>query len=255
MTCHELHQVMQKIFAMPGYTYMQEVRDATGFDAVRSADAIAIGMYRSRGLLMHGFEMKVSRTDWLKELTQPEKAESWMRFCHHWSLVISDASFVHEGELPETWGMYAPVKGKMKCIKRPPMLEPTPITMKCLTALIYGANCTANGRLQPRIDAALEEDRKRRAQSQTYELERLREMAERVKEFEESSGINLGQHSWQDPKAMGAAVKAIMDSDSTLKYRVQGLQDTIRSMTNILPILQGHHDALCSILPKGDNPQ
>lgn len=250
MTCQELHQSMQKIFAMPGYTYMQEVRDATGFDAVRTADAIAVGMYRSRGLLMHGFEMKVSRTDWLKELTQPEKAESWMRFCHHWSLVISDASFVHEGELPDTWGLYAPVKGKMKCIKRPPMLDPAPITMKCLTALIYGANCAANGLLQTRIDAALEEDRKRRMQSQMYELDQLRKMSERVKEFQEASGINLGKHSWECPKAMGEAVKALMAADNVVKYRVNTLASMIRDITEVSPVLQKHHDALQALLPK-----
>ena len=59
----------------------------------------------------HGFEVKVSRSDWLNELRDPSKAEAFRPYCHFWSLVIADKSMVREGELPEGWGLLVP-RGK-----------------------------------------------------------------------------------------------------------------------------------------------
>lgn len=52
-----------------------------------------------------GFEVKVSRSDWLSELKKPEKADSLARYCDRWYLVISDPKIVKDGELPPTWGL------------------------------------------------------------------------------------------------------------------------------------------------------
>lgn len=145
MICADLHEAVKASYPAPNYVYLQEVRDATGFDSVRSADALAIGMYRSCGRLIHGFEMKVSRSDWLRELKNAAKAESILRFCHHWSLIVPDASIVHDGELPPTWGLGVPhqsrkgAQTKIKWIVKPPALEPQVPNMVFLSALIYAA--------------------------------------------------------------------------------------------------------------------
>lgn len=56
---------------------------------------------------VHGFEVKVSRSDWLTELRDPEKALAWSRYCHYFWLVASDKSIVHD-DLPEGWGLLVP---------------------------------------------------------------------------------------------------------------------------------------------------
>ena len=72
LKAHDLFLRLQSSFPDSQFITLEEVRDATGFDGVRTADAMAISMYRSRGKAVYGFEMKVSRADWLKELKQPE---------------------------------------------------------------------------------------------------------------------------------------------------------------------------------------
>lgn len=57
-----------------------EVRNAASFDANRSADALAFNFWTSRGLAVHGYEVKVSRSDWLRELKdQRGKPPTWRR--------------------------------------------------------------------------------------------------------------------------------------------------------------------------------
>ncbi|WP_439030247.1 hypothetical protein [Gordonia terrae] len=71
---------------------------------LRTADALAIDTWISKGMELHGFEVKCSRSDWLAELKQPEKSEAFRRICDRWWLVTSDPAIVKPGELPDGWG-------------------------------------------------------------------------------------------------------------------------------------------------------
>lgn len=60
---------------------------------------------------VHGFEVKVSRSDWLREArTDGGKSFWWRRHCSQWWLVVSDAGLVRDGELPDGWGLLVPTK-------------------------------------------------------------------------------------------------------------------------------------------------
>jgi len=65
------------------YAVAAGVRSHAGFDARRTADYVAMDLWPSKGLALHGHEIKVSRSDWLRELKEPEKAAEfipWMNF-------------------------------------------------------------------------------------------------------------------------------------------------------------------------------
>ena len=55
-------------YAPPAYAFFEEVRAQTGYAAGGSADGLALSLWPSRGIELHGFEVKVSRSDWLREL-------------------------------------------------------------------------------------------------------------------------------------------------------------------------------------------
>ena len=88
----------------PAWAYLEHVRDDSGFAAKRTADALAIHLWRSRGHEMHGFEVKVSRSDWLRELADPAKAEGWMGVCDRWWLV-APRGIARAEEMPTGWGL------------------------------------------------------------------------------------------------------------------------------------------------------
>jgi hypothetical protein len=87
------------------WVFATHVRSHAGFDAERTADAVALDLWPSKGLELHGFEVKISRADWLRELKDPGKAAPVGRYCDRWWLVVPDRSIVKSGELPDDWGL------------------------------------------------------------------------------------------------------------------------------------------------------
>lgn len=61
------------------HAFLAHVRNAAGFDANRTFDAVAVNLWPSRGLSIHVYEVKVSRSDWKRELAKPAKAEDACR--------------------------------------------------------------------------------------------------------------------------------------------------------------------------------
>lgn len=105
MSTKDIRMALRKRYAPPAWAYLEEVRNKTGYGGgpERTADAIAMSLYPSRGLELHGFEIKVSRSDWVRERDNPDKAEAIARYCDKWWLVTT-ADIVRLGELPPTWG-------------------------------------------------------------------------------------------------------------------------------------------------------
>jgi hypothetical protein len=107
------------------YVAMSHVRSDAGFDAKRTADFLALDLWPSKGLALHGHEVKISRSDWLNELKDPTKSGEFMKHVDYWWLVIADASMVKVGELPQGWGMMTiGGDGKLRVTKQAPRLTP-----------------------------------------------------------------------------------------------------------------------------------
>lgn len=94
---------------MPGGAFLPEVVLGS-----RRADALYVGFFQSRGKLLVGHELKVSRADWLHELDQPAKAEAWEPNCHSWYVVAPSTDIVRPEELPHGWGLMIPGRSKTR---------------------------------------------------------------------------------------------------------------------------------------------
>jgi hypothetical protein len=91
-------------FCAPTHAIFFEVPDATGARHGGFADAISMALWPSHGLEMHGYEIKVSKYDWKRELAKPQKAERFAAFCDKWWIVTSDEVIEDEDEIPANWG-------------------------------------------------------------------------------------------------------------------------------------------------------
>ena len=91
-SAHELADRLAKKYAAPQYAFLEQVRNGTGGFANRSADAMALSLWPSRGLMLDGFEIKGYRTDWLRELKNPAKAEELAVYCNRWWIVARRTS-------------------------------------------------------------------------------------------------------------------------------------------------------------------
>lgn len=111
MKSKDICSLLEKAYAGDEWLIAFEVPTATGLDASRRADAVAMNMWPSRGLALHGFEIKVSRSDFLREIKTPEKAETLYEYCDYWWMVVPEG-LVKPEEVPEIWGLkYAGEKG------------------------------------------------------------------------------------------------------------------------------------------------
>lgn len=119
-----------------------------GYQSKRIADFIAAdkypGMPYGTNLALHGHEVKVSRSDWLTELRDPTKAEAFKRYMHHWWLVVSDASIVKPGELPEGWGLMVKSGDVLRAKVKAPRLTPEPLPIDFTICLMSAASKTAH---------------------------------------------------------------------------------------------------------------
>ncbi len=118
----DLHRMLRVRYPSPAWAYLEEVAPFTGLGGgeFRYADAVALSLWSSRGIALHGFEIKVSRSDARKEIEDPRKAEAVGKFCDYWWLVVADAEIASGIEVPETWGVLAPRKGVLHAVKKAP---------------------------------------------------------------------------------------------------------------------------------------
>lgn len=87
------------------HVVVEECAPGTGFyGANRYADVLALGVWKSSGMKLDGFEVKASRADLKRELADLSKHEAVARYCDHWTLVAWDESVLAEG-IPDGWGI------------------------------------------------------------------------------------------------------------------------------------------------------
>ena len=91
------------------YAVLFEVRNAAGFNANRSIDAVVMSLWPSLGLELWGMEIKVNRYDWTRELNNPKKASDVFHHFDRWFLVAPDG-VAKSDEIPGPWGWFIPSK-------------------------------------------------------------------------------------------------------------------------------------------------
>ena len=238
-----IHAAIAKRFSSPEFATFWEVRDAAGFNARRSADVVAMNTWPSRGLAVHGIEVKTARSDWLRELKDPAKSASVQRFCDRWWLATSDDKVCRLDEVPQLWGLLV-LRGKsLVQVKDAPELTPEPLTRGFVAMLLRNATAglVPTATLEETIAERVERAAVLRATTCDGELKRMTGAFERLRDevadFEKASGIKITErwsHQHQ-PEKLGAVVKAALSGVYT---------DSAERLTHLRSTLQRHADEL-----------
>lgn len=234
--------LLRERFAAPEFAFLPHVRNGTGYTrrTTRTADALAMSLWPSRGLELHGFELKSARSDWLRERSDPEKAEEICRFTDRWWVVVGADNVIPEGELfPPTWGLIVARAGKLVVAREAPKLEAKPLDRAQLAAILRrAAECVVP---RDEIEAAIsrarhevEKDVEERVESRTKWLRERQEAAEqRIHSFEAASGLNL--NDYRGVERIGTAVRFVLDGGlDAQEARLRGLHEAARDITTAL---------------------
>lgn len=235
VTAGQVKAALSARFCQPEWALLFEVLNATGAAHTRAADAIAMSLWPSRGLELWGMEIKVYRSDWLKERQDPTKAETIAKYCDKWWLVTATGVVADQSEVPPAWG-WMEFDGKKIVTRRDAAkTEAAPMDRRFLAALLRRAD---------KVDAALvdAEVEKRLAtmkERQEAEIESRVNMRTReaqaikveVEAFEAAAGFKIGQHRGftSDAAEIGRAVAMIQRSGVADSWRnLETLADMLR---------------------------
>ena len=105
VTATMMRDALRRHFDAGEWALAFEVGDGTGQNGHRHADAVAMNLWPSRGLTIEGIEIKVSRSDWQRELAVPEKADRIARHCDRWWLAAAPGVVKDINEVPAAWGV------------------------------------------------------------------------------------------------------------------------------------------------------
>lgn len=215
-------------YPAPEWAVFFEVANGTGSHARRYADAVAMNLYPSRGLELHGFEFKTARSDWQREIKNPAKAEDIFKFCDRW-WIVATPDIIKEGELPPTWGHIEFKGGKLRQVVAAPRLEPVPATRAFVAALIRRAGQADEETLRTLVYKETEQLRaseKRRADEEV--ARRLREqegLLKKIATIKERSGIDLLDYT--PPTEVADAIKLVLASNVLASYSgIKGIRDS-----------------------------
>lgn len=229
-----VRQALSKRYQAPEWGLFFEVSQGTGTYGGRYADAVAMNLFPSRGLRVEGVEIKVSRSDWLRELRDPTKSAPVQRYCDHW-WIAALPNIVVDGELPPTWGLLELSGGCLRQKVKAPKLEAEPLGRDFLAAMVRRAAEKASHELSEAVKAATESEResieRRIAERVKFSTQRHTELAHSVEEFERASGLKIT--GWNGGKALGDAVKVVHDLGLTSIYGgVRGLAEQARKFAD-----------------------
>jgi hypothetical protein len=226
-------RALEKRFDKGAWALFSEVGNATGSRCERHADAVAMSLWPSRGLTIHGVEIKVSRSDWLNELRQPEKSDPIQAYTDHWWVAVANADIVQTGELPATWGLLVMGGEKLVAKVDAPKLEPKPLDRSFVAALLRRASEGLDARVMTARSEGVEEGRGKGPPEHEGTLNALRsEVAahkEAIEKFEAASGVKID--AWNYDR-IGGAVKKVL---SLTRYHEL---DAIEEMTSVKDYLE-----------------
>ena len=187
-------------YPSPEWAFLEEVAPSTG-GGTRYADAVAVGLWASRGHAVHGFEIKVSRSDWLRELKDPSKAEPVCRYCDFW-WIVAPKGVVKDGELPIKWGLLELRATNLTQIVAAPRLEPQPIGRAFFASLmrrgLEDLDRRAARQVSDAVIAALAEVRRQVDEEVRRRTQDLPAMEAKLAKFQEMTGLSLDR--WTGPR-------------------------------------------------------
>jgi hypothetical protein len=265
----EIRDALRAHYCPPGnprkaesYVLVEEARAGAAWAGnAGQCDLIAVGAWQSTGHERIGHEVKVSRSDWLRERADPTKADRFMRYCHRWYLVIPTAKgttpIVEIDEVPASWGLMAVQGGRLRTFRKAPLLHPEPLPeswwVGWLAQISRGyqrADAAALSRaVQEAHDAGY-----RRAQQEDAGSRHDERLREAVALWRESTGIDVTAIS-RRTAAQLAAVWPIVES---YRSRLPDGNEYRQRFAQLRATLDQHEAALLDVIaaftPAGYTP-
>lgn len=218
LTAHDITLGLRQRYCAPEWALFFNVANGTGVRTYRYADALGMCLFPSRGLELHGFEIKVSKSDWKREAADPQKAETIAAYCDRW-WVVTPPNLLDGENLPPNWGWLAYDGRAFYTKQKAEKTEAKPIDRAFLAALLRRAHesneAILGAQLEEKssnIEAEIRQRVDSELKSRTY---RHKQLEDAVAIFEKRAGIKI--ETW-DGEGIGRAVAIVKACGVTQVY-------------------------------------
>ena len=209
---------------IPEWVVIEQVRNQQGFggrDPIRTFDALMVGLWESRGHPIHGFEVKVSKGDWKRELKAPDKADPLVRHVSYW-WVVAPVGVVDPATLPDGWGLQVTDGKRLRTVREATKREAMPPSWSMVAAILKRAAEQVTDEAARRAEYQRGRKDGRKDAEEGYEFRSVAQERDRLREvvarFEAASGLDLPTYSTESAEKLGAAVRTVMgDHDSPMR--------------------------------------
>lgn len=195
ITAVEINGALRTRFCAPEWATAFEVGERTGGSS-RRADCVAMNCYNSRGLEIHGVEVKAHRADWRRELKNPDKAEQGVfRYCDRW-WIAAPKGLVQPEELPENWGLLEFENGNLTQRVKAGKLSPIAPDKSFMASFLRGVSTPSADELRVLVHRETQVMRQRHEDA----MQGIRQKhAEEVRKYSENDQLLrslFGLNSW-----------------------------------------------------------
>jgi len=231
-------QLLRSKYSGRNWAFVSQVPNGTGMNKSRTCDGMAMGLWPSKGLHLHGFEIKVSRGDWLAEIQDPEKAVAFSRYCHFWWIVVP-SGIIKPVEVAADWGVQEVTKAGLRVKKAATLRSPELIGVDFLAGLFRACSReSSEAEIKQARQSGFDAGRKAGwAAAEQYgdtdagrfkrEATNLRCSIER---FEEASGLSIGQYNGGQIGQLVRQARAI----NNIEKKLAGMREQVQRIREVL---------------------
>jgi len=178
------------------WVLLTEVQVIDGYKT-RYADIVAMNLWRSRGYNVVGFELKVSRNDWLHEKKDPSKADPIFKYCDYFYLAVGDSNIIKDDEIPDNWGLIIPCKNGLRIKKKAPKLNSIEPNREFIASMLRRARdqvseeSVINKRISNEVDKQLKEYEEILNKDKEILRENYNNLIHSLNDFKNKTGIDI----------------------------------------------------------------
>jgi hypothetical protein len=230
MNSGDVVAALRKHYPADRYAFLEQVGNGTGYAVSRHIDALVMSLWPSRGLDLTAIEIKVSRSDWKRELDNPRKAEEIACYCDFFC-VAAPKGIVEPFSLPATWGLLE-VSNVVTVVTAPSRLEPKTLNRTFLAAVFRQGQ-----RPETMVQQIRAEEMRAAREASEAAIDALAEqkisvvrqdyskLKSRVEAFEAATGVPLENHTtdfygYPNGEALGRAVLWLAKHDRQEMARI-----------------------------------
>lgn len=225
LSAHDLAVAIGQRYEAPEWRLESEVTLGD-----RRLDLVALNMWSSRAHRIVGFELKVSRGDWLRELDAFQKSEEWVAVVDAF-YVVTPPKLVRDDELPAGWGLLELAGNRMMTKRHATVREGCRTIPREVAARFIGRLALSDAGAQREAEYRARRDVQAEAEARVkvmHENERENDRNElrtlRAEREELFAALNLSPRDWQAHKSalMAAGIFCAAQSDTVgLRQRLE----------------------------------